>query len=142
EILSKGPGVTDREMLQAAVLHDVVEDTTCSIGEIESRYGQGVANKVDWLTKSPPREGMSKQQIKDEYFERLVSAPEDVITIKLADRLSNVQKLDTHPRPKKQRSYYLETLERILPLARNIDWFSQKFEEWRQHFSYLELEEV
>jgi (p)ppGpp synthase/HD superfamily hydrolase len=57
--------------------------------------------------------------------------------VKLADRLSNVQRLDTHPRPDKRRSYYQETLRSIVPLAQSHPWFRQWYAAWRNAFDHL-----
>jgi hypothetical protein len=51
--------------------------------------------------------------------------------------VSNVQRLDTHPRREKARSYYRETVTHILPLARHHPWFPGWFEAWRGEFRWL-----
>jgi hypothetical protein len=53
------------------------------------------------------------------------------VLVKLADRLSNVQRLDRHPRPEKRRPYYRETVEWILPLAARVPFFDEEFGRWR-----------
>ena len=58
--------------------------------------------------------------------------------VKLADRLSNVQTLDRHPRREKQRSSYSETVEKILPIAEETPWFCDRFRAWRERFSHLD----
>ncbi len=60
-----------------------------------------------------------------------------MLTLKLADRLSNVQKLDTHPRQVKQASYYAETVTYIVPLAAQLPWYAEWFEEWKQQYAHL-----
>jgi (p)ppGpp synthase/HD superfamily hydrolase len=137
EILWEGVGIADEEILLAGVLHDVVEDTSCSLDEIRARFGIGVANLVEWLTMPTRDSEESVEQVREKYFARLHSAPVKAIAIKLADRLSNVQKLDTHPRPEKQKAYYRETVEKIVPLASRIPWFDLQFEAWCERFSYL-----
>jgi (p)ppGpp synthase/HD superfamily hydrolase len=67
----------------------------------------------------------------------LRSAPDDALLVKLADRLSNVQRLDTHPRPEKRRSYYQETVRAIVPLAQSHPWFRQWYATWRDDFGHL-----
>ncbi|MPZ84084.1 MAG: HD domain-containing protein [Actinophytocola sp.] len=121
-------GTTDIDVLRAAVLHDVVEDTDCELAEVRATFGDRVAELVGWVTKSDDREA---------YLERLRSAPRDALLVKLADRLSNVQRLNTHPRPDKQRSYYAETVRSIVPLAESHAWFQAWFAEWRQTFAHL-----
>lgn len=58
--------------------------------------------------------------------------------MKLADRLSNVQRLDTHPRPEKRRNYYDETVRYILPLAERHRWFHDWYDTWRTEFRQLD----
>jgi guanosine-3',5'-bis(diphosphate) 3'-pyrophosphohydrolase len=127
-VLVNGAGVTDTEILQAAVLHDVVEDTDCTLDEVRAQFGDRVATLVDWVTKSGSRQ---------EYLARLKTAPADALLVKLADRLSNVQRLNTHPRPEKQRSYYQETVASIVPLAQTHPWFGTWYSTWQQEFSHL-----
>jgi (p)ppGpp synthase/HD superfamily hydrolase len=111
------------------VLHDVVEDTACTLEEVRERFGDRVATLVDWVTKPPRHEGHSREQVRVAYLDRLHSAPDHAILVKLADRLSNVQRLDTHPRPEKRRNYYDETVRFILP--RFHDWYDT-WHEFRQ----------
>ncbi len=131
DVLVNGPGVTDPDLLVAGVLHDVVEDTGTSIGEVEERFGGEVARLVGWVTKSDgPRH---------DYLTSLAGAPDDVVVLKLADRLSNVQRLDTHPRPAKRASYYNETVEYLVPLAVRHAWYENWYALWREKFAYLAL---
>lgn len=99
EATREAVGITDVDVLRAAVLHDVVEDTACTLGEVREHFGDRVATLVDWVTKPPRPEGWSREEARAAYLDRLRSAPDDAIMVKLADRLSNVQRLDTHPRP-------------------------------------------
>lgn len=105
-VLMDGVGVTDVDVLRAAVLHDVVEDTGCTLEEDRAAY-----------------------------LARLRTAPSDAVLAKLADRLSNVQRLDTHPRPAKQRSYYAETVRSIVPLADAHPWFQEWYATWQVTFA-------
>lgn len=139
-VLVEGVGITDVDVLRAAVLHDVVEDTPCTLDEVRDQFGDGVATLVDWLTKPERREGESREEARAAYLERLSNAPDEaVVLVKLADRLSNVQRLDTHPRPAKQRVYYAETVDLILPLAARHPWYQEWYDEWRANFSDLSL---
>lgn len=129
EILVVGAHEVDDEVLVSAVLHDVVEDTPTSLEEVRAEFGNGVAELVRWLTKAESRA---------DYLAGLRHAPAQAIAIKLADRLSNVQRLETHPRPAKRASYYRETIDHILPLAENHPWFSRQFAQWKEAFRHLE----
>jgi (p)ppGpp synthase/HD superfamily hydrolase len=122
-------GTTDSDVLVAVLLHDVVEDTACTLDEVRAEFGDRVADLVDWVTKP---EG---SDVRQRYLARFASAPADVLTIKLADRYSNVQRLDTHPRPAKQATYYAETVRVFLPLAERSPYFRERFGEWAAHFA-------
>ena len=126
--LTRGAGVTDPDLLTAAVLHDVVEDTPCTLAEVSSTFGTRVASLVDWVTKADDREA---------YLARLRTAPEDAVLVKLADRASNVQRLHTHPRPEKQKKYYAETVRTIVPLAAAHPWFARWYETWQEEYAHL-----
>ena len=139
-VLAEALGVTDVNMLRAAVLHDVVEDTDCTLGEVANHFGQPVATLVDWVTKPEPAQGQSSAEVRAAYLLRLRDAPADALSIKLADRLSNVQRLDSHPRPEKRASYYRETLRSVVPLAQPYPWFHEWYAAWTSAFAYLVTE--
>jgi guanosine-3',5'-bis(diphosphate) 3'-pyrophosphohydrolase len=139
EVLVEGAGTLERDLLVAALLHDVVEDTACTLDRVRDRFGPRVAELVDWVTKTDPPEGggQAKEAARLAYLRRLAAAPRDAVLVKLADRLSNVQRLDRHPRPEKRRSYYRETVEWILPLAAGVPFFHDQFGRWRERFAEL-----
>jgi (p)ppGpp synthase/HD superfamily hydrolase len=130
EVLVRGAGVTDPDILQAAVLHDVVEDTPCTIADVRREFGGRVAEMVDWVTKPDPAEGVDRTAAKAAYLTRLQDAPDDAILVKLADRVSNVQTL-RNLRPPKQRQYYAETVRYIIPLAAQRQWWAQWYASWQ-----------
>jgi guanosine-3',5'-bis(diphosphate) 3'-pyrophosphohydrolase len=131
EVLVRGAGVTDPDILQAAVLHDVVEDTQCTIADVRREFGGRVAEMVDWVTKPDPAEGVDRTAAKAAYLTRLRDAPDDAVLVKLADRVSNVQTLRNLGLPK-QRQYYAETVRYIIPLAAQRQWWAQWYASWRQ----------
>jgi guanosine-3',5'-bis(diphosphate) 3'-pyrophosphohydrolase len=137
EVLVEGAGVLRRDVLVAALLHDVVEDTACGTDQVGARFGPAVAELVDWVTKTDPPPGGDRAEARLGYLRRLASAPPDAVLIKLADRFSNVQKLDRHPSADKRRSYYQETVEWILPMAAGVPWFHEQYDRWRRRFRHL-----
>ena len=137
EVLVEGAGILDRDLLVAALLHDVVEDTACSLDQVRDRFGPGVAELVDWVTKTDPPEGGDREAARLAYLRRLAGAPREAVLVKLADRLSNVQRLDRHPRPEKRRSYYRETVEWILPLADGVPFFHEHYAQWASRYAEL-----
>jgi guanosine-3',5'-bis(diphosphate) 3'-pyrophosphohydrolase len=132
EVLVRGAGVTDPGVLCAAVLHDVVEDTSCTIGDVRSAFGDRVADMVGWVTKPEPEDGVDKQAAKEAYLSRLAGAPEDAILVKLADRASNVQTLRNLPSLSKQREYYAQTVRYIMPLAAVRRWWDVWYASWQE----------
>lgn len=69
----------------AALLHDTVEDTEATVGEIEELFGNNVAEIVQTLTFDKVS-GLTK----DQYLESLSKARIDILVIKIADRICNV----------------------------------------------------
>jgi guanosine-3',5'-bis(diphosphate) 3'-pyrophosphohydrolase len=132
EVLVRGAGVSDPDVLCAAALHDVVEDTPCSIGEVRAAFGDRVAELVGWVTKPDlVAGGPDKKTVKEAYLRRLAEAPEDAILVKLADRVSNVQTLRNLPLPR-QREYYAQTVRFIVPLAASRDWWALWYASWQE----------
>jgi (p)ppGpp synthase/HD superfamily hydrolase len=135
EVLVKGARVSDRDVLCAAVLHDVLEDTPCPPAEITEHFGAAVTELVRWVT-IPVSTADEKQRVKEAYLRGLTQAPDDVKLVKLADRVSNVQTL-RNLAPAKQRSYYAQTVSYILPLAQNFPWFARWYAAWQRDFEDL-----
>ncbi|WP_433613740.1 HD domain-containing protein [Dactylosporangium sp. CA-139114] len=129
EVLVEAVGERDPDTLCAAVLHDVVEDTPTTLDEVRERFGPRVAELVGWVTKQGDRE---------EYLAALRDAPDAALAVKLADRVSNVQRLRTHPRPAKRASYYRETVATIVPLAAGRPWFEAWYRDWQAEHADLE----
>ena len=136
EVLVRGAGAMDPDVLAAAVLHDVIEDTRCTLAELTARFGPRVAGLVGWVTIPPAVPGQDRAQVKREYLLGLRAAPRDAILVKLADRASNVQTLRNLP-PGRQRAYYAQTVEYIVPLADGEPWFRYWYASWRAAFADL-----
>ncbi|KAM8972291.1 guanosine-3',5'-bis(diphosphate) 3'-pyrophosphohydrolase MESH1 [Pelodytes ibericus] len=95
-ILTQEAGITDIAVLQAALLHDTVEDTNTSFLEIEKRYGLEVRKIVEEVTddKSLPKMERKQQQI-----EHAPHSSYKAKLVKLADKLYNLRDLN-HGTPK------------------------------------------
>jgi guanosine-3',5'-bis(diphosphate) 3'-pyrophosphohydrolase len=131
EVLVRGAGVSDPDVLCAAILHDVVEDTPCTIADVRAGFGDRVAGMVDWVTKPEPEDGTDRKAGKEAYLKRLADAPDDAILVKLADRASNVQTLRNLSLPK-QREYYAQTVTYIMPLAASRGWWAAWYASWQE----------
>jgi (p)ppGpp synthase/HD superfamily hydrolase len=90
-------GHTDIEMLMAAILHDVVEDTHVTAAVIYELFGAVVGQYVTWLTKTVWPEPVPNRAERKAYErKRLASAPDKVKTIKLADVYDNLPSAVEH----------------------------------------------
>jgi guanosine-3',5'-bis(diphosphate) 3'-pyrophosphohydrolase len=136
EVLVRGAGVTDPEILCAAVLHDVVEDTDRTVDDVRAVFGPRVAELVGWVTIPEPGPGQDKASVKEEYLRGLRHAPRDAIVVKLADRASNAQTLRNLPEARR-RAYYEQTVEHIVPLAAGEPWFAAWYSDWAAAFADL-----
>ncbi|HZY69034.1 MAG TPA: HD domain-containing protein [Devosia sp.] len=84
------------EMVAAALMHDVVEDTPVTLREIRERFGDTVADLVDWLTDvSRPSDGVRRVRKRLD-LEHSARAPAEAQTIKLADLIDNSRTISTH----------------------------------------------
>lgn len=112
----------------AGLLHDTVEDTTVTLGEIEAEFGKDVVFLVDGLTKiSQARAGMNDLSqylpaTRDNLSKLLIAISRDirVIIIKLADRLHNLKTLSYLPKDRQQK-IARETLEVFAPIADRLN---------------------
>jgi GTP diphosphokinase / guanosine-3',5'-bis(diphosphate) 3'-diphosphatase len=116
--------------LQAALLHDTVEDTSIAVADIHREFGDEVAMLVDGLTKLDKIRFRSREQEQAENTRKMmVAMAKDlrVLLIKLADRLHNMQTLSVFSRQKQQEKA-TETLEIYSPLASRLGMYRLKME--------------
>ena len=112
----------DVQAVTAALLHDVVEDTSASLEDIEDEFGQEVAQLVDGVSKLDQIRFRSRAEAQAESFRKMMMAMiEDirVILVKLADRLHNMETLGAMPAVKKKR-IARETLDIYAPIANRL----------------------
>lgn len=94
-IVSTVPGAT-KDMLAAAILHDVIEDTGCTFTDIHMAFGIDIAGMVSWLTDVSKPEDGNRAHRKAIDLEHIARAPANVKTIKLADIISNCTSIIEH----------------------------------------------
>lgn len=123
----------------AAILHDVVEDTEYRLSDIESMFGEKVAKIVDGLTKLSG-DFDSRQALTLKKMLMTLSEDVRVILIKIADRLHNMQTLDSMP-PNKRLKTAGETLFLYVPLAHRLGLYTIKTELEELSFKYKHPEE-
>jgi guanosine-3',5'-bis(diphosphate) 3'-pyrophosphohydrolase len=126
-------------IIVASLLHDILEDTTCTDAAIQEGFGDTVLALVKGVTKLARINFPSSSEQQAENFRRLFMAMANdirVIIIKLADRLHNMRTIH-HLRPDKQRRIAKETLEIYAPLAHRLGMGSIKWELEDGAFSVL-----
>jgi len=118
----------DHHSLAAALMHDVIEDTPTAKHEIAAKFGSEIAALVDGVSKLDKLNFSSRTELQVESFRKMMLAMVQdirVILIKLADRLHNMQTLDSMPGDKQQR-IARETLEIYAPIANRLGMNSLK----------------
>ena len=112
----------DHESLMAGLLHDVIEDTGATKGQISRRFGRTVADLVDGVSKLTEIEFETKAEQQAESFQKMTLAMSRdirVVLVKLADRLHNMRTLGVLS-PEKRRRIARETLEIYAPIAQRL----------------------
>jgi guanosine-3',5'-bis(diphosphate) 3'-pyrophosphohydrolase len=112
----------DSPSIQAALLHDVVEDTPSTADDIEEKFGVQVAKLVDGLSKLDKVQFANDTEAQAENFRKMLLAMSKdvrVILIKLADRLHNMQTLEPL-KPSKRRVISQETSDIYAPIANRL----------------------
>lgn len=84
------------EMVAAALLHDVVEDTPVALAEIHAEFGKAVGDLVDWLTDVSKPEDGNRARRKHLDLLHTAKAPPEAKTIKLADLIDNARTISAH----------------------------------------------
>jgi len=112
----------DTTAIAAGLLHDVVEDTSVTVDEIKTEFGEQVAHIVEGVTKISKIEFASSEEAQAENVRKMVLAMMDdirVVLIKLADRLHNMRTLKFLS-PERQQKIARETLDIYAPIAHRL----------------------
>ena len=120
----------DEDSIIAALLHDVIEDTSITADEITKMFGPTVAELVEGVTKLTRVQYTSREDEQMENLRKMLMAMAKdirVILIKIADRLHNMRTMD-YQTPEKQRIKSHETMEIYAPIAHRLGMQKAKWE--------------
>ena len=123
----------DDATLVTAILHDTVEDTSATFGDIAARFGEEIAELVDGVTKLTNLQLSSTETKQAENFRKLFMAMSKdlrVILVKLFDRLHNMRTIKSLS-PEKQARKARETMDIYAPLAgrMGMQWMRDELED-------------
>ena len=123
----------DDATIITALLHDTIEDTPASYGEVQELFGTDVAELVDGVTKLTNLQLNSTETKQAENFRKLFMAMSKdlrVILVKLSDRLHNMRTIKAM-RPDKQSQKARETMDIFAPLAgrMGMQWMREELED-------------
>ena len=132
----------DEDSIIAALLHDVIEDTSLTHEDIARQFGPAVADIVEGVTKLTRVQYTSKEDEQAENLRKMLMAMAKdirVILIKIADRLHNMRTM-AYQSPDKQKSKSLETMEIYAPIAHRLGMQRAKWELEDLSLQYLDPE--
>jgi GTP diphosphokinase / guanosine-3',5'-bis(diphosphate) 3'-diphosphatase len=119
----------DTTTLVAALLHDTVEDTGLTIGEVKAEFGAEVAVLVDGVTKLDGSKWGDHAEA--ETFRKMILAASidlRVLVIKLADRVHNLRTLAHHPKRDKRERIARASMELLVPFAQRLGLYDYQRE--------------
>ncbi len=120
----------DDATIVAALLHDTIEDTAATRGDIDQLFGADIGHLVEGLTKLNRLDLVSREAKQAENLRKLLLAiAEDVrvLLVKLADRLHNMRTIQ-HMSPEARRRVAQETIDIYAPLAGRIGMYEMREE--------------
>ncbi len=120
----------DHQTIMAAILHDVIEDTPTAGAQLKRKFGKGVTEIVNGVSKLDKIKFESTAEAQANNFRKMLMAMSNdirVILVKLADRLHNMRTLEAL-KPEKRRRIARETLDIYAPIALRLGLNSIRLE--------------
>ncbi len=130
----------DSESIEAALLHDVIEDTPATHGDVAKRFSPTIADLVEGVSKLTRIQYATKEDEQMENLRKmLIAMSKDirVILVKVADRLHNMRTME-YQSPEKQKQKSLETMEIYAPIAHRLGMQRIKWELEDLSLKYLD----
>lgn len=130
----------DSESIVAALLHDVIEDTTANHADLAKLFSPTIANLVEGVSKLTRIQYATKEDEQMENLRKmLIAMSKDirVILIKIADRLHNMRTME-YQSPEKQKQKSLETMEIYAPISHRLGMQRIKWELEDLSLKYLD----
>ena len=130
----------DSESIEAALLHDVIEDTDATYDDVAKLTSPTVADLVEGVSKLTRVHYTSKEEEQMENLRKMLMAMSKdirVILIKISDRLHNMRTME-YQTPEKQKQKSLETMEIYAPIAHRLGMQRMKWELEDLSLKYLD----
>ena len=130
----------DSESIEAALLHDTIEDTSATHEDISRLFSPTVADLVEGVSKLTRVHYTSKEEEQMENLRKMLMAMSKdirVILIKISDRLHNMRTME-YQTPEKQKQKSFETLEIYAPIAHRLGMQKMKWELEDLSLKYLD----
>ena len=130
----------DSESIEAALLHDVIEDTPATYEDVAKLTSPTVADLVEGVSKLTRIQYATKEDEQMENLRKmLIAMSKDirVILIKISDRLHNMRTME-YQSPAKQKQKSLETMEIYAPIAHRLGMQRMKWELEDLSLKYLD----
>ena len=130
----------DSESIEAALLHDTIEDTSATHEDISRLFSPTVADLVEGVSKLTRVHYTSKEEEQMENLRKMLLAMSKdirVILIKISDRLHNMRTME-YQTPEKQKQKSFETMEIYAPIAHRLGMQKMKWELEDLSLKYLD----
>ena len=130
----------DSESIEAALLHDVIEDTPATHEEVAKLFSPTIADLVEGVSKLTRIQYATKEDEQMENLRKmLIAMSKDirVILIKISDRLHNMRTME-YQAPAKQKQKSLETMEIYAPISHRLGMQRMKWELEDLSLKYLD----